>query len=171
MHHQLYAVEVVHMKRLLLGSVLSVFLAVGAARAEPLRQLPDIQLTSPQGATVRGAELAMPQQWLLIYLSGNEKNDRQLLALLQEVPDEVTDRVTVIVPGATPAALEALSEKNEKLLNTRWYSDTKRSAAKLLQLSGSATIMGLRASAINWTVGGSGKDSKVLRSLMSDWVQ
>jgi hypothetical protein len=118
------------------------------------------------------AQLPVAGKWLLIYLSGDEKSDRNLLNLLQGLQEPVTgEKVTLVVSGMNPGQLENLIKKNEKLVMFRWLGDVDRSAAKALQIAGSSTIMGMNGVNIEWVVGGTGKDKKVLRSQLVDWLR
>ncbi|MDD2852513.1 MAG: hypothetical protein PHY09_11550 [Desulfuromonadaceae bacterium] len=155
-------------------AALILVLAVGVrvATAAPLQKLPTLTLVSSTGEAVTDVQLPVPGKWLLIYLSGETKGDRNLLNMLQGLQELATgEKVTLVVAGAKQGELDNLIKKNEKLLMFRWLGDADRSAAKALQLAGSATVMGMNGPAIGWTVAGTGKDKKVLRSQLVDWVK
>jgi len=157
--------------KLLMTTVLLAIL-IGAAHGAPPRQLPELTLQSVSGESILTEHIQFPGSWLLVYLSGNEKIDRDLLSAMQVFYEQPSaGKVVLCVPGATPNALGELKKSHQKLAALRWLADSDRSAAGALQLSGSAMIMGMRGFTIQWSVAGSGKDQNKLRSLLVDWVK
>lgn len=160
------------MKRLVIYMIaLMLSLPSLAPGAQP-RPVPELALTTLDAGTVSGSELASTSRWLLVYITGDQAVDRDLICALQAFSgDPSAGKVAVVVPGVTAAELKALAASHDKLADLRWFADTDRSAAKALQLSGYNIVLGGEGTTIRWDASGVGKEQDALRSLLVDWLR
>lgn len=160
------------MLRLFICSLAIVMAAVVASVAAPPKQLPEFSLLPVAGDPVTAQQLELPGKWLLIFISGSDASDRQLLHALQVFDrQDSAGTVAVVVSGASRQRLEELSSADPKLSGIRWFSDSDRSAFTALHLSGSTMILGMHGNMVAWTVAGCGMDQVRLRSVLLDWVK
>lgn len=154
-------------------------LAAAAALAAPLgaierRPLPAFVVAAPGGGEAIDAQaLAQPggRTWLLIYVRERCNTCDALLSHLDRDERPEAARITVIVGGAKPDALAALSAKYPNLAAARWLADADGSAARALQVDSLPVALGVRGQMIEWGLTGVLKDPSELESVLFTWLE
>lgn len=145
-------------------------LAARIAMAIQPTPLPDFELSTIDGQTVKSADLAGQGHWLLIYVQPNHHfSDRVLRLLKKQDYPQVAAHSIVIVGGSADDA-KALKAAYPDLASAGWYADTSRSAFNQLHLHGIPVILGFDKKTMLWDLNGILPDLSTEKSIVNSWL-
>jgi len=144
---------------------------LGIAMAIQPAPLPDFELSTLDGQTVKSADLPSQGHWLLLYVQPNHQFSDRLLKLLrkQEYPHLATNAI-VIVLGTTEDA-KAMKLNYPELESAGWYADNSRSVFSQLHLHGIPVIVGMDKKVMRWDLNGVLPDGNTQKSILNTWLQ
>jgi hypothetical protein len=156
----------------LVVGILLVALGAATVGAIERRPLPPFQLVAPDGATVVSTQMAVPDQWLLLYVTAGCPSCDRLLAALKEWPSPgLVQRTRIIVGGDAAAAGAYIQQTLPPEVGTiPWYADAGREAWSALRLTGAPVLVGVRNGTIQWAISGVLNDPATLKSVVTTWV-
>lgn len=133
--------------------------------------IPDFQLTTLDGQTIKSAELPATGNWLLVYIQPTSHYCDQLLKTFtaERYPTLATNAVFIVNGTADDA--KNMKAKYPDLATATWYADPGRSAFTQLKLHGVPVILGVRDQKIQWSLNGILQDSKTMQSILTSWIQ
>jgi hypothetical protein len=144
-------------------------LSMMAMAVEPV-PLPDIQLTSADGAAVKSSALPTTGNWVIIYIQPRNQFSDNLLRLLKKDQYPTLAQHTVIIVGGSVDDLKTAQARFPELASATWYADTNRSAFTLMKLTGAPMILGIKQRTIAWSLSGILADVNVAKSILNTWV-
>jgi hypothetical protein len=145
-------------------------LSMTATAVEPVT-LPDIQLTSADGATVKSTALPTQGNWLIIYIQPRNQFSDNLLRLFKKDQYPALAQHTVIIVGGSVDDLKSAQTRFPELALATWYADTNRSAFGLMKLTGAPMILGIKQRTIAWSLSGILADVNVAKSILNTWLE
>jgi hypothetical protein len=154
-----------------LGSAMLAAALLGAPlRATEGRILPAFEVVAIDGTPAASAALASSGTALLLVVEPSCMPCDSLLRAAASGESGALERVAIVVEGADAAVARAEAARYPALAAARWYGDPGRAAGAGLNLTGRASIVGLRGRVIEWTLGGALADSKDLRAILGNWL-
>lgn len=149
-----------------LACVIGVSVALAADRP-----LPPLTLTDDKGDAVTERDLVLPSAWAILVIDADKHLSTEVLPRFQKKTGD-WDGKLVIVSVGNEAALAALRARHSsKLSGTRWYRDASGQLLKRLAISGTPTLLGLRANgAIAWTIAAIPEKPESVQSLVVNWI-
>ena len=145
-------------------------LSMMAAAVEPV-PLPDIQLTSADGATVKSTALPSQGNWLIIYIQPRNQFSDNLLRLFKKDQYPTLAQHAVIIVGGSVDDLKSAQARFPDLALATWYADTNRSAFALMKLTGAPMILAIKQRTITWSLSGVLADVNVAKSILNTWLE
>jgi hypothetical protein len=159
-----------HMRATAAILVLVVLLSLTAAAVDPV-PLPDFQLTSADGLTVKSSALPAQGNWLIIYVQPRNQFSDNLLKLLKRDQYPTLEQHAVIIVGGSVDDLKSTQSRFPDLAQATWYADSDKSAFGLLKLHGAPMVLGIKQKNIAWSLSGVLSDVNVARSILNTWLQ
>lgn len=151
-------------------AVLTCLLSLLAAAVEPV-PLPDFQVTSADGLTVKSSALPSQGNWLIIYVQPRSQFSDNLLKLLKRDQYPGLEQHAVIIVGGSVDDLKSMQSRFTELSQASWYADTDKSAFNLLKLHGAPMVLGVKQKTIAWSLSGVLSDVNVARSILNTWLK
>jgi len=148
-------------------------LALSTCRLSALQPtaLPDFQLATLDGQTIRSADLPAKGHWLLIYVESESHFCEKLLKhFSQRATSPTLAKVVVIVKG-TPEEAKAMRAHYPYLAQAFWYSDPSDNAFTQLKLNGIPVTLGVDQHTVQWVNNGVLPDSKTQNAILFSWLQ
>jgi hypothetical protein len=145
-------------------------LSMAAAATEPV-PLPDIQLTSADGSTVKSSVLPSQGNWLIIYIQPRNQFSDNLLRLFKKDQYPNLAAHAVIIVGGTVDDLKNTQARFPDLASASWYADTNRSAFAQMKLTGAPMVLGIKDRMISWSLSGILSDVNVAKSILNTWLE
>jgi hypothetical protein len=158
-------------KLIILGAVAWLICAPGSLVAIDPMSMPDFQLSSLDGQSVKSADLPSSGSWLLIYIQPTSHYCDQLIkSLTKERFPGLASRTVFIVGGSVDDA-KAAKAKYDELSTASWYADPSRTAFSQLKLHGVPVVLGIRDKKIQWSLNGILADDKTFQSILNSWIE
>jgi hypothetical protein len=132
--------------------------------------LPDFQLSSLDGKTIKSGDLAMSGHWLLVYVDRKNQFSNQLLAQFMQEQNGASSRMVIVV-GATLDEAKAMRSQHPYLSQAAWYADPSGSIFRALKLHGVPVTIGVSRNTMEWNINGALPDSAVQKSIVDAWIQ
>lgn len=160
-----------------LNACLALALLAAGARAGAAQDanapLPEFSATSLGELEVPSDRLSSRERWLLIYVQPNCKPCERVLRVFQmrESQPDYTDKVIILVGGATVEQVRQLSAQMSWLPESSWYADTTKNASTALDVKGAPVVYGVQRNNIEWSLVGSLAKQDTLQSILSTWFQ
>jgi hypothetical protein len=147
--------------------------AVYARQAQPAG-LPAFAVKTLDDTEAQSDRLSSRRQWLLIYVQPNCKPCEEVFNVFrregEEQPD-LTQKVVVVVGGATVEEASMLAEHVPWLPRSSWYADPSRQAAAALSVKGAPTVYGVRQGKVEWELKGAKANPRMLKSILETWSE
>lgn len=154
---------------------LLLFWMCGASLAAQAQQspLPSFEVTALDGSVTQSSDLSARKQWLLIYVQPNCKPCEDIFRVFQKKdgPHDLTQKVLVIVGGATVEEAQQLAKRISWLPSSAWYADESKRAAAALDVKGAPTVYGVRQGNIEWDLKGAPANERMLKSILETWCE
>lgn len=143
-----------------------------ALAAAERRPLPDVSVSTLDGAPVRIADLAREGHWLLIYVEPSCGACTAVLgAMTREDHPGMAQRVTVVVGNATADQARTMAAASPELAEARWLVATDRQAHQALGARSAPVVMGVRTQTIEWDLVGVLRRGDEMRSVLVSWLK
>lgn len=133
--------------------------------------IPDFQLTTLDGQTVKSSELPSAGNWLLVYVQPTSHYCDQLLKTMTADRYPTLAANAVFIVSGTADDAKAMKAKYPDLASATWYADPGRAAFAQLKLHGVPVILGVRDKTIQWSLNGILQDAKTMQSIITSWIQ
>ncbi len=133
--------------------------------------MPDFQLTTLDGESIKSAELPAKGSWLLVYVQATSHYSDQLLKSFSKDRYPSLPANAVFIVGGTPDDAKATKAKYADLSSATWYADPSKAAFSQLKLHGVPVILGVRDQKLQWSINGILQDYKTMQSILSSWIQ
>lgn len=147
--------------------------AVRARQAQPA-ELPAFAVRTLDDAEAQSNQLSARRQWLLIYVQPNCKPCEEVFNAFkresEEQPD-LTQKVVVLVGGATVEEASMLAEHVPWLPRSSFYADPSKQAAAALSVKGAPTVYGVRQGKLEWELKGAKANPRMLKSILETWSE
>ena len=141
---------------------------IAAAEPPAAPTLPAVQLTSITGTVVSADQLGVEKKMLLVLVTKGNPAGERFLGFLESVPDLSVDRVGIIVGGADNAIASAIAARYPAL-RSEWYPDPEELVAKGLNLQATPVTLGIRNSAVAWTIIGL-RNEETMGKTIRGWI-
>jgi hypothetical protein len=157
-------------KLILLGSMAWLLCVPASLLAGNPSPMPDFQLTSLDGQTIKSADLPSSGSWLLIYIQPTSHYSDQLAkSLTKERFPNLPSRAVFVVAGSVDDA-KAVKARYEALSSAAWYADPSKAAFTQLKLHGVPVVLGVLGKTIQWNLNGLLSDDKTFQSILNSWI-
>jgi AhpC/TSA family len=158
-------------KLIVLGAVMWLICVPATLLAIDPLPMPDFQLSSLDGQSVKSSDLPSSGSWLIVYIQPTSHYCDQLVKSLtkERFPNLATH--TVFIVGGTVEDAKAAKAKYDELSTASWYADPSRTAFSQLKLHGVPVVLGVRDKTIQWSLNGILSDDKVFQSILNSWIQ
>lgn len=133
--------------------------------------IPDFQLTTLDGQTIKSSGLPAAGNWLLVYVQPTSHYCDQLLKTLTADRYPTLAASAVFIVNGTAEDAKAMKAKYPDLASATWYADPGRAAFGQLKLHGVPVILGVRDQKIQWSLNGILQDAKTMQSILTSWIQ
>ena len=133
--------------------------------------IPDFQLTTLDGQTIKSSDLPAAGSWLLVYVQPTSHYCDQLLKTLTANRFPTLASSAVFIVNGTADDAKTMKAKYPDLASATWYADPGRAAFAQLKLHGVPVILGVRDQKIQWSLNGILPDSKTMQSILTSWIQ
>lgn len=146
--------------------------AAAYARQGEATALPAFAVKNLDGAETQSDQLSARRQWLLVYVQPNCKPCEEVFNALRRDDDaqaDLSQKVVVIVGGATAEEAGELAEHVSWLPRSAWYADPSRQAAAALSVKGAPTVYGVRQGKVEWELKGTKATPRMLKSILGTW--
>lgn len=147
--------------------------AVRARQTQPA-ELPAFAVRTLDDAEAQSDQLSARRQWLLIYVQPNCKPCEEVFNAFkresEEQPD-LTQKVVVLVGGATVEEASMLAEHVPWLPRSSFYADPSKQAAAALSVKGAPTVYGVRQGKLEWELKGAKANPRMLKSILETWSE
>ena len=150
--------------------LITLILLVSFALAVEPVPLPNFQLTTGDGQTVKTADLPAKGNWLLIYVQPKSQFSDNLLKLLKREQYPNLEQNAVIIVGGAVDDMKAMQSKYTELSLAAWYADTAKNAFTQLKLHGVPVVLGIKQQTIQWSLNGVLPDTNVSKSVLNSWI-
>lgn len=133
--------------------------------------LPAVDLVDREGDPVRADRIGGGGRAVLIYVHASCPGCEAVLSALEGM--EWTDdppRVIVIAEGHGPDGLTALAVRFPRLGRVQWLADPAGALGQRIAPQLMATIIGVQAGIVEWTVAGVVTSRAQLRTLAESWL-
>jgi hypothetical protein len=144
-----------------------------ARQAQPI-ELPAFVVRTLDDAEAQSDQLSARRQWLLIYVQPNCKPCEEVFNAFkresEEQPD-LTQKVVVLVGGATVEEASMLAEHVPWLPRSSFYADPSKQAAAALSVKGAPTVYGVRQGKLEWELKGAKATPRMLKSILETWSE
>jgi hypothetical protein len=142
----------------------------GSLSAERRRALPELNLTTLQGAIVGRDSIKQSGPFLILYVTPDcQACDTVLTALAGAKPPLPSGRIVVVVADGQTGAKD-LRGRYPALDLSQWLMDPSREGFRTLGLSGTPTVLGVRDDTIEWRLSGAAIKGARLRSVFESWL-
>jgi hypothetical protein len=144
------------------------------ARQAQQAQLPAFAVKTLDGTEAQSDQLSTRRQWLLIYVQPNCKPCEEVFNVFRregEAQPDLTQKVVVVVGGATVEEASELAEHVPWLPRSAWYADPSRQAASALSVKGAPTVYGVRQGKVEWELKGAKANPRMLKSILETWSE
>lgn len=142
-----------------------------AAAAGERRPLPAFTVTALDGTVVESATLAQESNWLLVTVQARCAPCDTLLKQLDRDERPQAPRIAIVGIGMDQQAISDLFAKYPNLVNSRWFADPDRTAAKALGIAAQPTVFGARGPHTDWRLAGIVRDPRELESILFSWLE
>lgn len=161
------------MMRFMAALVVAGLVAASASlEAVERKPLPPFSVTSSTGAVLTNAQLPVPEQWLLIYVSPGCAACDGLLASLKSWQSAQLLQHTILIVGAQPADAQTYITRvlPPEVAAIPWYADNQAQVWNGLHLTGTPVLVGVRKGQVQWAISGVLNDPSSLQSVVTNWV-
>jgi hypothetical protein len=160
------------MRSALIAGALLVTVGAGAVRAIEQRPLPVFHVAGSGGAVVTSTQLAVADQWLLLYVAPGNRSCDLLLAALKDWQSAALIQHTVIIVGGAVQPAQAYLQQAlpSEVSAIPWYADAQGEAWSTLRLTGTPVLIGVKKGVIQWSISGVLNDPTALESAVKTWV-
>jgi hypothetical protein len=133
--------------------------------------LPDFELTTLDGRSIRTQELASNGKWLLIYVQPNCRPCDVLLKLITEPEfSALAGRLVIVVGGASADEAGAMAGRFPGLAGAAWYADPPKTASVQMKATGAPVAFGVLQATIVWNLNGVLPESVRMKSILKSWI-
>jgi hypothetical protein len=153
-----------------LAVTLAVLLASAAAAAPAAPSVPDLQLSTLSGTTVKTGELLKTGKWLLVTMQPNCQPCLALLHGLNASARHVAVEQIVFVVAANVDQTRDQAARFPRLATAIWCSDPDEKLAGSLQLTATPVMLGIHESKIAWRISGIPPQSNDVAALVRNWL-
>lgn len=133
--------------------------------------IPDFQLITVDGQTVKSADLASAGAWLLIYVQPTSHYCDQLLKTFTKDRYPSLPASAIFVVNGSVDDAKAMKAKYPDLASAGWYADPAKAAFTQLKLHGVPVVLGIRDQKIQWSLNGILQDDTTMHSILTSWIQ
>jgi hypothetical protein len=151
-----------------LAVTLAVLFASAAAASPPA--LPDVQLTTVNGATVKTGDLLKTGKWLVVAMQPNCQPCLALLHSLNANVRRVAVEQIVFVVAANADQTREQAARFPRLSTAIWCSDSEEKLAAGLQLTTTPVMLGIQDAQIAWRISGIPPQRDDLPAVVRNWV-
>jgi hypothetical protein len=133
--------------------------------------MPDFQLITLDGQTIKSSDLPAAGSWLLIYVQPTSHYCDQLLKTFTKDRYPSLPASAVFIVNGSADDAKNMKAKYPDLASASWYADPGKAAFAQLKLHGVPVMLGIRDSKIQWTLNGILPDDKTMQSILTSWIQ
>ncbi|MGH9721190.1 MAG: hypothetical protein ACRD8O_13325 [Bryobacteraceae bacterium] len=152
---------------ILIGLALLPLYRAAARRPEPL---PDFEVLSLDGRTVRSDRLRQSSKWMFIYVETRCHPCSTLLDTIDKnEPLQLVQKIVIVVGGASVEQAREVNAQFPHLARAEWYADPTRASFRQLKLKGAPVALGVRQEVVQWAWSGAALDPDRLRSVLTTW--
>jgi len=145
-----------------------------ARQSQQPAELPAFAVRTLDDAEAQSDQLSARRQWLLVYVQPNCKPCEEVFNAFkresEEQPD-LTQKVVVLVGGATAEEAGMLADHVPWLPRSSFYADPSRQAAAALSVKGAPTVYGVRQGRLEWELKGAKANPRMLKSILETWSE
>ena len=157
----------------MLGAAALCLGVVSTASASEKRPLPQFTVTASSGERVEVASLAADGPWVLIYVAPASTPSGRVIRALEEWASEVpqvAERTVIVLAGTRDAARAFVAQLGDRFPPVRWTMDEDGTASEALRVSGTPTIIGVKAQQIEWVLAGVLNEPRTYQQVVTAWV-
>jgi hypothetical protein len=145
-------------------------LLTNTGRATQIAPLPNFDVQSLDGSTVRSGDWPLQGKWLVIYVEPRCQPCVTLLSRLtkQDFP-QLAAWTIIIAGGLHPDEAKALQKRFPDLAAAQWYADPARNSSASMKSQGAPETFGVQNRNVQWSISGILPDQKHLQSALNTW--